>query len=245
MAKLVFTDCRIFAGAADLSGVSNKAEVQGEREVKEVTNFRSGGWKENLAGLGSARIAAEGFWEAGDPGKVDDAAWAALGATPGPWSVCPTDAVDGATVFFTRALTANYAPFNGGVGDVASYKADAQSSWPLVRGLIANPPGTARTASGTGTARQLGAVASGQALYANLHVLSVAGTTPSITVEIESDDAVGFATPISRIAFTAATAVGSQSSRVVGPITDTYFRAKWTVSGTTPSFLAVVTFGIA
>lgn len=244
MAKFVYKDARIFAGAADLSGVSNKAEVSGEREVKDVTNFRSGGWKESLAGLGSARIMAEGFWEAGDPGKIDDAAWAGLGGN-GAWSVAPTDTIDGARVFFTNALQSNYTLL-GSVGDVAPYKADAQSSWPLVRGLVANPPGTARTANGTGTVQQLGAVATGQAIYANLHVLSVSGTsTPTITVEIESDDAVGFPSPISRIAFAAATAVGSQARRAVGPFTDTYWRAKWTISGTTPSFLALVTFGIA
>lgn len=244
MAKLVYTDARIFVGAADLSGVSNKAEVSGDREAKDVTNFRSGGWKESIAGLGSASINAEGFWEAGDLTKVDDAAWAALGGV-GAWTVCPTDAVDGARAFFTNALQANYTLL-GSVGDVAPYKASAQSSWPLVRGIVANPPGTARTVSGTGTVTQLGTVGAGQSIYAAVHVLSVAGTTPSITFAIESDDNVGMASPITRITFNAATAIGSQIARTVGPIaTDNYWRAKWTVSGTTPSFLAVVVMGIA
>ncbi len=244
MSKLVYTNTRIFAGAADLSGVSNKAELSAEREVKEVTNFLSAGWKEQIAGLGSATISAEGFWEAADATKVDDATWAALGGT-GAWTVCPVDASDGARAYFTNVLTPSYTLL-GGVGDVAPYKAMGQSTWPLVRGIVANPPGTPRTATGSGTVTQLGLVGAGQYIYAALHVLSVSGTTPSMTVVIESDDNVGMSSPISRVSFNAATAVGSQILRTAGAIaTDNYWRAKWTISGTSPSFLAAVVIGIA
>lgn len=243
MSKLVFTNTRIFVGAADLTGVSNKAELSGEREVKESTNFLSAGWKEVMAGLGSAQFNLEGFFEANDATKVDDAAWAALGGA-GAWTVCPVDGSDGARAFFSNVLEDNYSLL-GQVGDIAPYKASGKSSWPLVRGIVANPPGSARTATGAGTVTQLGAVAAGQQVYAALHVLSVAGTTPSITFAIESDDNVGMSSPITRITFDAATAVGSQILRTPGAITDNYWRAKWTVSGTTPSFLAVVALGIA
>lgn len=243
MSKLVYTDARIFVGAADLSGVSNKAELSAEREAKDVTNFRSAGWKESIAGLGSASINAEGFWEAGGDDKVDNAAWDALGGV-GAWTVCPSDATDGAKAFFTKALEASYT-FLGAVGDVAPYKAMGQSSWPLVKGVIANPPGSARTSTGTGTAVELGAVEAGQSIYAALHVLSVSGTSPSITFAVESDEDGDMASPVSRISFSAATDVGSQILRTAGAITDTFWRAKWTVSGTTPSFLAVVAIGIA
>ncbi len=99
------------------------------------------------------------------------------------------------------------------------------------------------TATGTGTGRQLRAISSGFKAFATLHVLSVSGTTPSLTVILESDDNSGFTSPATRATFTAATLVGGQHTSVDGPITDDYWRFKWTVSGTTPSFAFVCALG--
>jgi hypothetical protein len=104
---------------------------------------------------------------------------------------------------------------------------------------------TARTATGTGTSVQLGAVSSTQRLYVALHVFSVSGTTPSLTVAIQSDNATGFPSASTVTTLTAATAIGSQITRVAGPITDDWFRVSYTISGTDPSFLFAVTAGIA
>lgn len=243
MAKLVLLNTRLFAAGADLTGVTNKAEISAEVEAKDATTFASAGAKEFLGGLASSTITAEGFFEAGDPGKVDDVAFAQRGAL-GPWSVCPIAATDGALVYFTNALETNYT-LGGAVGDIAPYKANAQGSWRVVRGNIAHPVATARTTSGTGTSNQLGAVPEGKHLYAALHVLSVSGTTPSLTVTVGSDNATGFPSSTTQITFDAATAVGGQIKRVAGPITDDWFRAAWTISGTSPSFQFVVAFGIA
>ncbi|WP_199444458.1 hypothetical protein [Umezawaea beigongshangensis] len=240
---LILIDVRLFSGGADLTGQSNKAEVVAEVEEKERTSFGSRGWKEVLGGLAATEISAEGQWQAGDPGMVDDETWAALGGL-GAWTACPDGAAVGSLAWLTRVMRGSY-KLGGAVGDVAPWTVGARGSWPLVRGVLAHPPGTARTATGTGTAQQLGAVAAGRHLYAALHVLSVAGTdTPSITVEIESDDSDAFTTAIGRATFTAATARGGQVLRVPGPITDTWWRPKWTVTGTTPSFLFALALGI-
>jgi hypothetical protein len=84
----------------------------------------------------------------------------------------------------------------------------------------------------------------GQYLYASLHVLSAAGTSPSITVSIESDADNTFSTPTTVLTFSAATSVDGQIMRAAGPITDTWYRAKWAVSGTTPSFLFLCAFDV-
>lgn len=239
----VLTNVRAFAVAADLSGASNKIELSGEVEEKETTNYRSGGWKEVVGGLGSAEISGEGFWEAGAPDLVDDASWAQLGGV-GPWTICPDTAQLGSLAYFTRALRADY-KLLGAVGDVAPWSGTAKSSWPLVRGQIAHPPGTARTANGTGTALDLGPVAEGARLYAALHVLSTAGTTPSLTVSVESDDTASMGTPTTRLTFDPATVPGGQTLRTDGAaITDTHYRVTWSVSGTTPSFMFAVSLGI-
>lgn len=75
----------------------------------------------------------------------------------------------------------------------------------------------------------------------------MAGTgTPTLTVAIESDDASGFASATTRLTFDAATAAGGQILRTDGTaITDTWYRANWTISGTSPSFLFALALGVA
>lgn len=244
MAFRVLTNARIFAGGCDITSASNKLELSAEVEDKDRTTFGSDGWKERLGGLADSAISAGGFWEAADATKVDDQMWAALGAHDA-WTVTEHGATVGTPAFLVNALESSY-KLLGAVGDVAPWEAETKGNWPVPRGLIAHPPGTARTATGTGTAQQLGAVSAGQYLYAALHVLSVAGTdTPTITVEIESDDAEAMSSATTRLSFAAATATGANEiARVQGAITDTWFRPKWTISGTSPSFLFVVSFGI-
>lgn len=243
MGKLVLLNARIFTGGADLTSNANKVELSSEVEGQDVTSFGSNGWTEMIGGLASTDLSAEGQWEAADPSKVDDNRWASLGGL-GAWSVTPGGAAVGTLAYFTNALDSSY-QLLGDVGAVAPWQAKASGSWPLVRGQIGHDPGTARTATGTGTGAQLGAVPAGKNFYAALHVLSAAGTTPSCTVAIESDTSNAFAAPTTRATFAAATMPGGQILRAAGPTTDTWWRPKWTISGTGPSFLFVVAFGIA
>ncbi|MGW2261449.1 hypothetical protein ACWCXE_27145 [Streptomyces sp. NPDC001780] len=243
MAKFVLLDTRLFAPGADLSGASNKVELTSEIEDKDTTNYRSQGWKEVLGGLGSAEIAAEGQWEAGDPSRVDDASWATLGGT-GPYTVCPTDSTVGALAYLTNGLRTDYKAGDA-VGEVAPWTGTVKSSWPLVRGQIAHPPGLPRTATGTGTALQLGPIPARRRLYAALHVLSAAGTGPTLVVRVESSATADFAAPTTQLTFAAATVPGGQILRGNGAaVTDTYYRAAWTITGTTPSFMFAVSLGI-
>lgn len=248
MAKHVLKNVRLFAGGVDLTGVTNKVELAGQHETKDVTTFGSTDangelWKEVLAGLGSAKAQASGFWEAGDASRVDNDMFATLGAI-GPWTICPLAATDGSLAYVLSALRTNYSLLDQ-VGEVAPYAGEAASTWPLARGKVIHPVGTARSSTGTGTITQLGALATGQSLYVSLHVVSATGTTPSLTVAIQSAAVVGFGSPTTRATFTAATAPGGQVTRIVGPVTDQFWRVSFTISGTTPSFLFAVAAGIA
>lgn len=244
MPKTILTNVRTFAVALDLTSVSNKVELSSEVEGKDATNYASAGWTEILGGLASAEISAEGQWEAGDPSKVDDASWSQLGGV-GPWSISANNgAAVGDLAYFTSALRADY-KVGEAVGEVAPWTSTAKSAWPLVRGQFAHPPGTPRTATGTGTGLNLGALAAGKRMHAALHVLSAAGTTPSITARVESAPDNTFAAPTTRLTFTAATAAGGQILRTAGTaVTDTWWRVAWTISGTTPSFLFVASLGV-
>jgi hypothetical protein len=54
-----------------------------------------------------------------------------------------------------------------------------------------------------------------------------------------------FGAPTPRLTFSASTAIGGQILRTDGtPITDTWWRMAWTISGTTPSFLFAAALGI-
>jgi hypothetical protein len=242
--KTILTNVRCFAVGVDLTANTNKVELSAEVESKDSTNYASNGWGEVLGGLASAELSAEGQWEADDPTKVDDASWSQLGGT-GPWSVSANNAAAvGDLAYLVSAMRSDYKLFDA-VGEVAPWTGTAKSTWPVARGQFAHPPGTARTATGTGTGLELGAVAAGRRLYATLHVLSVAGTTPSITVRVESDDNSGFSSATTRLTFDASTAVGGQILRTDGTaITDTWWRMAWTISGTTPSFLFAGALGI-
>lgn len=243
MGVFVQENVRLFAGGADLTSRSNKVEFAAEVEAKESTNYGSQGWKEFLGGLANSALGGEGQWEAGDLGKIDDQAWAAMGAIGG-FTVCPDGASVGSPAWLIKAMQATY-KLGGTVGDVAPWATAASGTWPVPRGVVLNPPGTARISTGSGTATQITAVTAAQNLYATLHVLSVAGTSsPTITVKIQSSVDNTFASPTDIITFVAATAIGGQMLRAAGPITDTWFRATWTISGSSPSFLATIAAGV-
>lgn len=243
---IVLLDARTFVSGADLSGSGNKIELTEESEAKKTTNWRSGGATENIAGLTSIELNAEGQWEAGDLGLPDDSFWANRRVKE-PWSIAPesdSDLAAGGLMYIARILRTKMTLL-GNLGDVAGWSANGTGTWPLARGKCAHASGVPRTATGNGTSLQLGAVAARQHLYANLHVLSVSGTAvPTITVNIESDDNTNFTSATARGSFAAKTAVGGQAIRIAGPVTDTFWRATWTISGTNPSFLFLVSMGI-
>lgn len=245
MAKLVLTNVRVLIGGADLSGDVNEATLSVSKEIKDVTNFNSQGWKEELGGLGSAKIDVSGYTEAGNLGLPDDLGAANVGLLGGV-TIAPAGAADGALAYFTNVLESDYAPITGKVGDVAAFKLSTVSDWNLVRGVIGFPPATviaspAGPVFGTVNTFASGVLA-GQNFYADLHIISVSGA-PSITFSIQSA-VTNFATITTRATFTLATGITGQILRVPGPITDTFWRVAYTTTGT-GSVLASVAFGIA
>jgi hypothetical protein len=244
---MVMLDTRVFVSGADLSGWSNKISIGEKWEDKKTTNFKSGGAEELLGGLGSVSINGSGQWEAGDSGKPDDTFWENRRVIE-PWSVGPTNASDtapGNLMYLTSALRTSSKLFDA-VGEVAPWEADATGSKPLVRGQSMHQSGTPRIAAGNGTAVDFSAgPTTGQRVYANLHVLSVSGTgTPTLTVSVQSDDNSGMTTPTLRGTFAAKTAIGGEALEIVSPGNERYWRIVWTITGTTPSFLFLVTLGI-
>lgn len=250
MAKDILRNVRLFAGGCDLTSQSNKLEFGGEFDEKDVTTWGSYDAasgkiaKEVLGGLFAGKISASGFWDANDLSLVDDAMWASRGLHRA-WTVAPVGAAEGSLAYLQHGQHSSY-QLLGQVGDVAPWQASVAGTGTQGRGQIASAPGTPRTATGSATILDfgVGGVPTGHNLLASLHVLSVAGTsTPTITASVQSSTVSGFASPTTRITFTAATAIDGQFMTLAGPITDRYYRLAYTISGTSPSFL--VAAGIA
>lgn len=232
---------RLYLAQYDLSGDLNAIALEATGELQEVTRLTDAG-RRRLAGLKQVQLEARGYWQAGI-GLVDEALFTNLGVADVPLSVAVKDGVAGDNAYLFRAAIGTY-EMGAALGEVSPFRAAAEGSAGevLARGLVLH--NATQTATGVGTAFNLGSVASGQTLYAALHVLTVSGTTPSLTARLESDDASGFLSPTTRLTFAAKTAAGSEWKTLAGPITDAWWRVGFTISGTAPSFKFIVTAGI-
>jgi hypothetical protein len=169
--------------------------------------------------------------------------WADLGNAFVALTFVPTSGAAGQVCYLTQGLECDYNP-GGKHGELLAATTTFKTNWPLVRGLILHPQGTARTTTGNGTGFQIGAVSSAQAMYIDLHALGVTDGSNTLTIQSNVDNT--FASPTTRATFNAiTTSVGGQQIRVPGPITDTWWRAVWTIAGgATHSFLFAVSAGI-
>ena len=139
---------------------------------------------------------------------------------------------------FYKGLVGDF-EVGGKVGDVGPFVINlaGTNTEGECEGFLILPKSTCSSNS-NGTAYQDGAVTT--TLYGLLNVFSVSGTsTPTLNMKIQSSP-TGSGSWTDRITFTAATAIGSAFSSATGAITDTYWRALWTVSGTSPVFSAAV-----
>ena len=240
MAIAVLKNQKLWFGGYDFTGVMNALALESGVELQDGTVFGDAG-RRRLAGLKSVIANHEGYFDAV---PVDKPLAAAIGLVDQPMSFGPVDGIEGSLAYTFAAIVGEYSP-GGAVGSMFAFSVSAEGSdgSELIRGTLMH--NAARTATAQGTARQLGAVAAGQKLYAALHVIAVAGTTPTLDVKVQSDDAEGFASAVDRITFAQKTAIGGAwASPVPGAITDDWWRIVWTIGGGSPSFTFVVVVGI-
>lgn len=250
MAQFALLDVDLHAGtsstALDLACFSNSVSVTTDVSMVMATTFCSGGWEEQIAGLRSTTWTASGPTDmatatASQTSAVDEVLAVGLGGDY-VLSAVPTGGTVGNIAYFTRGTLNSRTVLDGAVGDLATHSVTFAGNQPMVRGVLDTVSTITTSSNSTGTL--IGAVSASQRVWAACHFLTAAGTTPSITVKIQSDDNSGFTSATDRITFTAQTAKGAQFSSAVGAITDTYWRALWTVSGTTPSFQTRVVIGV-
>jgi hypothetical protein len=146
---------------------------------------------------------------------------------------------------FGRGLLTSYTPIEGAIGDKASFAMTfRQDLVTVLNGQLASTL-AARTSTANGTILTMTGPTASQRLYAGLHITAASGSTPTLDVTIESAALVGFGSPTTRITFTQAAAAGWQFSSVAGAVTDGFWRAVFTIGGSSPSFTVAVFLGVA
>lgn len=241
MATEVLTDAAILVDGYDLSGYSNALALQYGAEMKDATTFGND-TRITKGGLKTVMANARGFYETGTAGDPDAALFSRIGTKDLVTSLAGVRTVGEVAYLFTT--TGAVYEIGGQVGELLPYSVDLEGNGvALVRGrLMADQ--TSVGSSGNGTAVQVGAVTSGQRMYAALHVLGASGGSPTLDVTVESDDDSGMASATTRISFAQATGITSEWASVAGAITDDWWRIAWSLGGSTPSFDFLVTIGI-
>ena len=241
MGEHVLNDAALYFDGFDFTGKSNAVALEYGVELQDITTFADSS-RRRLAGLKTVRVSHAGNWEGGD-GNIDDALFARIGIADKPLSIVPAGATEGNRAFSFLSALGEYTPA-GAIGDVFAFQVTGEASGAdLVAGTLMH--NAARTATGNGTARQLGAVSATQKLYATLHVLAASGSSPTLDVTVERDDAEGFLSALTPITFAQATAIGSEwATPIAGAITDDWWRIAWTIGGVSPSFTFIVVVSI-
>jgi len=237
---MVLKDTTIRFGGYDLSSDHNEIAIARGAESLDATRFRTSG-RQRRCGLMFWAFSGGGLVDLGDEG-ADEVLWGKVGLGNTLASFSPEDFTAGDVVHFGLANVLQYEP-GAEVGKLYKFSIEGEGMDDILRGTVME--NRAASNDGTGTPRELGAVSDTQKLYAGLHVLSATGSSPTLGVEIESDNAEGFSDPTTRGTFAQQTYKnGVYLTPVSGPFADTWWRITWTIGGSTPSFLFAVELAI-
>lgn len=237
MAKKVLTNTLILFGGQSLQGSMNQVAVEFSADEVEDSTFVND-THTFLGGLFSSVIGGAGFFDAAEP---DATLFQSIGLDGVPLSVAESP-IEGTIAYFMNAMLGEYSPHQGNIGEMLAFNLGAGARDKLVRGRLFD--NTTETISGNGANIQLGAVAAGQGVYSALHVIAASGTTPTLDVIVQSDDAGAFTTPITRLTHPQQIGVGSSFVKALGAVTDDFWRLSWTIGGTSPSFSFMGLVGI-
>lgn len=246
MAALALLDAEILAGPLRLGTVANQVQLGMEADELDTTVFTSGGWMSSIAGLKQSTVEVSGFFDAAPPetGALgpDAQLWSELGGAQLPVTVCPTGA-DLSVAYIVPTKRGDVTLF-GKIGEVAPFASSMWGDGAMARGQLIHPANVVRSAGGTGSTSILGTVAAGRSLLVSIHVLTVTGTSPQLTITVQRDDNAGFASAATAATLGPVAAPTSSLTVVPGPITpDDRYRVTWTLTGTTPTARFAVAVG--
>lgn len=238
MSTLILKNPLIAVGDIDMSADLNQVNLEYGTDEVDDTRFGMNTHQVAAGALKTLSASVSGRFNAVD-GGLDGRLFDNL-ASEGAFSLTPTRS-DGDTAYLSKLVRLSYTP-GASIGERLSFEANLSGTTDLVRGQLLGD--LQATASGTGTAVQLGTLTSDETLYAALHVVAFAGSSPTLDVTIESDTDSSFSAPTTRITFSQATGRTSEWASQAGAIADDWFRINYTLGGTNPDFTFIVTAGI-
>lgn len=229
----------LYVAGHDFTTDTNQGQMVLEAAVLDKTTFGSDGWTENTTGLKTLAFNYSGFWQSATDDAVDPDSYNDLAVERvHTWMA---EEVETEPAYLFNAAKSSYT-LGGEVGPLAPFAlvASATDKFGAIRGQLAKAKGAANAIGALGSVVNLGAVAADQFLYATFHVFTAATT---ITVQVQSDDAAGMASPTTRGTIGPLTTRGGTfMARVAGPITDTHYR--FNISAVTGAFIAAGAIGI-
>lgn len=239
MATQVLTNAKVYVAQFNLSGDLKATRIDYGAEPQDETVFGDD-TRSMRGGLKTVQLSHEGLWSGGT-GNVDDVLWSRIGTADVPVTVSPDGGDAGEVAYLLNAIHAKYEP-QASLGELFRFSVTANATGSLVRGTVMR--NATETSSANGTGFQVGAVSATQRIYGALHVITAsASDTLDVIVESDSgDNWIGSET--TRLTFTQATAATSEWKSAAGAITDTWWRAKWTIAGASTSFTFVISIGI-
>lgn len=230
----------LYVAGHDFTTDTNTGQLNLEAAALDKTTFGSDGWMENALGLKTLAFNYSGFWQSDVTDAVDPEAFGDLALERAhTWTL---DEIETEPAYLFNAAKSAYS-LGGEVGPLAPFQLTsvATDKFGAIRGQLAKAKGAANAIGALGSVVNLGAVAADQFLYATFHVFTAATT---ITVQVQSDDSAGMASPTQRGANIGplTTRGGTWLARVAGPITDTHYR--FNISAVTGAFVAAGAIGI-
>lgn len=239
---LVFRDAKVYLAQYDISGDLNNCKITRSADILENTAFGAS-YHTGQPGLKKAQAHIEGYTQFGTgQTTVDGRLTQSFALSDVPLTVSPDGGDLGELAYFMKSLESTYA-LGGQIGELVKFQSDHMASGineALVEGTIMEDGKTSRVTASNTVTQNIGAVASGQRLFAVLHLLAFVGTNVTFVVKSAATD---FGTPTTRLTFTQNTAAGSELlAPAAGPITDAFYRVFYT--GTFTSFSAVIVIGI-
>lgn len=224
MGSHAFTDVTTYIAGYDITTDSNELSLTAMAEELDATTFGSGGYRTRKGGLKDLEVGLNGFWDASSAtASVDPLTFASLGTSDQVLTIAQDDA-ESSIAYMGQVNKFGYQMF-GAIGPLTPFSLDMKGSnaQGLVRGQLAKLKGNVSATGQLGSILNLGAPVTGQFVYCAVHIFS-AGTT--ITLQLQSDDAVGFTTPTTRATIGPITTTGGTwMTRVAGPFAlETHWR---------------------
>jgi hypothetical protein len=243
MAVQAFTNASVLLGDLDISPFTNSVTSTVTVEMLDSTVCGTGGFRSFAPGMRNGEMAAEGFADYGVGGTFEKIS-TGDGGTSMLMSVAPiapaATLTAGDPVAFMRGpVDAITVGPDGEAGQLARYTTHIANDSVFAMGVVLHPLAL-RSTTASGTVVAFTGPTLSQTLWAGLHVTTGSGGT--FTCRVQTDDNVGFASPTTRITFTATTGpVAAGEMKFLVPVnisTETHMRADWTITAGSFTFAA-------